>query len=96
MKTKHTPIVKRGTRRGGSQGIYRFPNNFGASVVCDSFSYGGEEGLKELGVIKFKENSDNWSLTYDTPITSDVIGHLTDDDVDALLDRIADLPKEII
>jgi len=35
-----------------------------------------------------------WSLTYDTPITDDVIGHVRDgDDLHALLHRIAALPK---
>jgi len=67
---------------------YMFSNGYGASVVCHSFSYGGREGLFELAVL-----DKNGELTYDTPITSDVIGHLTQEEVDVLLERINNLPK---
>lgn len=75
---------------GGIQKLYRFPNNRGASVVQHSFSYGNrEENQWELAVIKFgsKSNSD-WDLDYDTEITSNVLGHLSDDDVDHYLRQI--------
>jgi len=74
---------------GNSQHIYRFPNAYGASVVNGPHTYGGPEGLWELAVLRF--DGDASSLTYDTPITSDVIGWLTPDDVAALLLRIAAL-----
>jgi hypothetical protein len=67
---------------------YMFNNGYGASVVCHSYSYGGNTGLFELAVL----NKDG-ELTYDTPITSDVIGHLTQEEVDVLLERINNLPK---
>lgn len=35
----------------GTQRLYRFENNFGASVVRHSGSYGGNDGLYELAVI---------------------------------------------
>lgn len=74
---------------GGSQVIYKFDNGFGASVVQHDFSYGSEDGLSELAVLKF--NGDEWNLTYDTEITDDVIGYLTEDDVKELLIRIEKL-----
>ena len=37
---------------GGIQKIYRFKNNFGASVVKHPYSYGGEKDLWELAVIE--------------------------------------------
>lgn len=74
---------------GGSQVIYKFDNGFGASVVQHNFSYGSEDGLSELAVLKF--NGDEWGLTYDTEITDDVIGYLTEDDVQELLTRIEKL-----
>ena len=74
---------------GGEQIIYKFDNNFGASVVRHSFSYGREEGLWELAVPEFK--GDDWSLTYDTVITDDVIGHLSEEDVSELLIKIEKL-----
>ena len=73
--------------RDGTQVVYKFENGYGASVVCHEFSYGGDEGLKELAVIKFYEG-DKWHLCYETEITDDVLGHLTDEDVADLLVQI--------
>ena len=47
-----------------------YKNKYGASIVSHEYSYGGKEGLWELAVLK------NGELTYNTPITSDVIGWL--------------------
>lgn len=76
----------------GSQVIHKFENDYGASVVQHEFSYGSEDGLSELAVLKF--NGDDWDLTYDTEITDDVIGYLTDEDVQDLLVRIEKLEKQ--
>lgn len=88
-----TVIIDRALN-GGKQVVHRFDNNFGASVVCHDFSYGREEGLKELAVLKFTDSSDKYELTYDTQITNDVIGHLTDEEVNELLTRIEALKPE--
>ncbi len=74
---------------GGSQVIHKFENGYGASVVQHEFSYGSEDGLSELAVLKF--DGDDWNLTYDTEITGDVIGYLTEEDVQDLLVRIEKL-----
>lgn len=63
-----------------------FDNGYGASVVSSPYSYGGPEGLYELAVCT------KHGLCYDTPITSDVEGHLSPEDVTALLARIEALP----
>ena len=85
-KTTERPL------NGGIQKVYRFENNFGASVVRHNFSYGGENGLWELAVIKFTSDSDSdFRLIYDTYITSDVLGHLTDEDVLSTLTEIKSL-----
>lgn len=73
---------------GGDQVVHKFENGYGASVVCHSYSYGSEEGLKELAVLKFEPDSDVYNLCYDTEITNDVLGYLTDEDVADLLVRI--------
>jgi hypothetical protein len=76
------------------QTIHRFDNGYGASVICNEFSYGVNQGLKELAVIKFyADNLDSWFLCYTTPITEDVIGYLKDEEVDALLAKIEALSK---
>lgn len=71
----------------GGQGVFKFANGYGASVVRHSFSYGHEEGKFELAVLKGD------SLCYDTPVTSDVIGWLSVDDVREILAQIASLPR---
>lgn len=79
---------------GGTQKLYRFANGYGASVVQFVYSYGGDEGLWELAVLLLTGPKEmDYELTYDTPITSDVEGRLTEDEVDALLAKIEALPR---
>lgn len=73
-------------RLGGIQRKYTFDNGYSASVIKSQYSYGGENGKWELAVLKGD------SLCYDTPITSDVEGHLSVKDVNALLEKINALP----
>jgi hypothetical protein len=82
----HAPFLTR-QLNGGTQQVFRFDNGFGASVVQHRFSYGSDHGKWELAVVKIE--GDDWDITYDTDITSDVIGHLEWADVVELLDRIA-------
>jgi hypothetical protein len=63
-----------------------FDNGYGASVVKHEFSYGGKDGLYELAVL----DADG-ELTYDTPITSDVIGYLREVDVTDVMEKIQQL-----
>lgn len=77
----------------GWQKVYKFENGLGASVICTSFSYGASAGFMELAVIKFL-SEDTWSLVYDTGITNDVIGYLSQKEVNSYLSRIESLPKD--
>lgn len=65
----------------GHQSEFKFANGYGASVIDDG--YGRESGLYELAVIG-KDNR----LDYSTPITNDVLGWLTAEEVAEVLDRI--------
>ena len=76
---------------GTTQHVYRFPNSRGASVVQGPYTFGAEDGLWELGVIRFVRG-DEWTLDYDTPVTADVIGWLAPEEVAGLLLQIAKLP----
>ncbi len=67
---------------------YEFPNGYGASVLMARYSYGGDVGLYEVAVMK------DGDICYNTPITSDVVGHLTADEVTELLREIEALPKK--
>ena len=71
--------------------VFRFKNDYGASVVKGRGTYGYNEDLWELAVLSFDNRSDEYYLDYDTPITNDVLGHLTDDEVGDLLARIKEL-----
>lgn len=77
----------------GVQFIYKFPNNYGASVVQHSFSYGSEHGEQELAVIRF-DGPHEFDLDYTTPITNDVIGYLSWERVEALIDEVEALPEK--
>ena len=80
---------------GGTQQIVRCDNGYGASIVRHSFSYGSDEGLFELGVFYYPcANSDECALDYSTPITDDVIGSLTEAEIEEMLGRIESLPKK--
>lgn len=89
---KHKPVVtrKHPAGMGGYQKIYRFENGFGASLV----EFPGSYGL-EMAVIKFTgPDVDSFELRYDTPITNDVIGHLTPQSAETTLEMISKLPAE--
>ena len=74
----------------GVQHKYAFPNNYGASVVKHDFSYGGQNGLWELAVLDYSIDKEG-EISYHTPITQDVIGHLTWKNVEEFLLEIKQL-----
>jgi hypothetical protein len=71
---------------GGVQAKIQFDNGFGASIVKTPFSYGGTRGQYELAV--FGQDGD---ITYDTPITDDVLGYLSESAVTEALAKIQSL-----
>jgi hypothetical protein len=70
----------------GVRGRIMFDNGYGASVIRHNFSYGGKIGLYELAVL-----DKDGEPTYNTPITSDVVGNLTPEEVTNILIQIQDL-----
>lgn len=70
-------------RFGGILYGFQFPNGYGASVIKHDASLGRDEDLWELAV-----TDSNFKLRFDTPIAADVIGDLTDEEVNSYLDRI--------
>lgn len=67
-----------------------FDNWYWVSVVKWYWSYGYEEGLYELWVVKWTEQES--SLCYDTPITDDVIGYLTPAKITSIMKQVQRLP----
>jgi hypothetical protein len=87
MKTfKDLEFVEHPSHIGGVQARIQFDNGYGASVVKTPYSYGGDRGLYELAVL-----DNDGHLTYDTPVTSDVIGYLRDIDVTDVMEKIQQL-----
>lgn len=74
------------------QKLYRFSNGFGASVIRGEFTYGHDEGLWELAVLKFTDG-DKYVLAYPKEVCpdEDVVGWLNDEQVDNMLVQIANL-----
>jgi hypothetical protein len=77
---------KQDIQRGLNAARIMFDNGYGASVIIGPYTYGGEDGLYELAVL----GSDG-KLTYDTPVTDDVEGYLSENDVTKLLEQIQKL-----
>jgi hypothetical protein len=74
---------------GGIQYLAFFPNGYGVSIVQHSFSYGNKDGLWEMAVLK--GNEEEWDITYDTLITNDVLGYLSENEVDEYVEQVITL-----
>jgi hypothetical protein len=73
---KDLEFIELDSHMNGVSARMMFENGYGVSVVSHSFSYGGKSGLYELAVLDV-----DGELTYDTPVTGDVIGYLTPEEV---------------
>lgn len=80
-------IIEIGERFDGERIVYQFPNNYGASVVRNPFSYGGRQGFYEVGIL-YKGD-----LTHHSEFGDDgtVAGWLTWEDVFKVLTWIQEL-----
>lgn len=86
-------FIQRTTTLHGIRYRFQFDNKFGASVIKTRFSYGNENDLWELAVLKERDEG-AWYLCDDTDITDDVIGYLTDDEVREYLKQISELNED--
>lgn len=75
-------LAGKGKMCGGYFYRFKFENDYGASVVKHDYSYGSKRDLFELAVMEGNE------LCYSTPITNDIIGYLSNDEVLTLLKKI--------
>lgn len=71
------------------QTLYKFENDWGASIIYHQGSYGYEQGLVELGILSWF--GDRYMLTYDTYLTNDVLGNLTQEQAKSILEKIKEL-----
>jgi hypothetical protein len=70
----------------GNQCIVQFPNGYGASIVKGEHTYGGKDGLYEIAIF-----GKDGEISYSTPITDDVLGYLSEEDVEKTLIDIKNL-----
>jgi hypothetical protein len=63
-----------------------FENGYGVSVVCHTHSYGSKNGLFEIAVL-----GKDGDLTYVTPVTNDVIGYLSREEVTKIMEQVQEL-----
>ena len=70
----------------GVQCRMMFENGFGVSVVSHTYSYGGKDGLFEVAVL-----GKDGDLTYNTPVTNDVVGYLNPDEVTEIIEQVQNL-----
>lgn len=92
MKTFNDLEFKPHKNLGGEakHAVMFFPNGYGVSVVTGSeFFYISPTGQFELAVIK--GNPEDAHIAYDTGITSDVLGHLTENDVTEVMLKVQNL-----
>ena len=86
MKTFNDLEFKPHSNMDGIMSRIEFENGYGASIVKGEYTYGGKDGLYELAVL-----NSNGDLIYDTPVTSDVEGYLSETQVTDLLIKIQQL-----
>lgn len=73
-------------KEDGIHAIHVFPNGYGVSVVRFPGSYGFQDDLYEVAIIK--GTKDKYDLVYDTPITDDVLGHRDEQDITNILEEV--------
>ena len=76
----------KGAVYGGIISRIIFDNGYGATIVQGPHTYGGVDGLYELAVV-----GKNDEISYDTPVTGDVEGYLSEAQVTDLLIKIQQL-----
>lgn len=75
--------------------IYRFPNDYGASVVSGRKEPDGKMGRYRMFVLRFDSPPPEhcWEIARDTPITDDVLEAEDWDEIETILHRIIRLPR---
>ncbi len=87
-------VLSQTDRPTSQQLVIAFPNGYGASIVRGPYTYGGSEGLFEVGVLRMVDHVSRWELTYDTPVTDDVEGWLSPAAVVEMVEKVRVLPPQ--
>ena len=69
----------------GMRATADFDNGYSVSVVCGDLFYSNGMDTYELAILKDRH------ICYNTPITDDVIGYLSEDEVTEVMKRVQEL-----
>ena len=89
MKISEVKFKAHPVSNDGIQAVVKFANGYGASIISGPMYYSRPECPYEIAVL-----DKNGYLCYDTPVTSDVCGYLTEDDANGILAQIEALPPQ--
>ena len=68
-----------------------FPEvGYGASIIKHYGSYGYEKDLWELALLSNRDDDEKWTLEYTELVGDDVLGYLTDEQVNKILKYISE------
>ena len=81
--------LRRFAEKGAKHARMFFPNGYGVSVLFGAHFYSNGIDTYELAVIR--KCGDDYSMAYDTPITNDVLAHLTEDEVTEAMIKVQKL-----
>lgn len=76
---------------GSVHALEFFSNGYGVSVVQGPMFYTRSADEYELAVLRGQSGS--WKLTYETPVTDDVVGCLSKDQVTEYMKQVQELPS---
>lgn len=91
MKSFHDLKFDKHPNWPGVQALLFFDNGYCVSVIRSPYSYGGMDDLYELAVLKGGE--EQYDLCYGTPVTDDVLGSLSEEDVSKAMAEVQALPS---
>ena len=81
--------LSRFAEKGAKHARIFFPNGYGVSVLFGGDFYSNRIDTYELAIIR--KCGDDYSIVYDTPITNDVLAHLTEDEVTEAMIKVQNL-----
>ena len=82
MKTFKDLVFKPHSIGRGQHAVLEFDNGYGVSVLLGDLFYSNGIDTYELAVLA------NDCVCYDTPITDDVVGHITEDEVTEIMEKL--------
>jgi hypothetical protein len=88
MKVSDLVFRDHPTGMGGTITSHNFPNGYGASIITGSMFYTRPNAPYELAVLH------NDDICYDSGLAEDVLGYLTEAQVDEYLLKIEALPAK--